>query len=147
MRFGDDFKQFIGSAKSETAFVREATRLVEAAGFSPGRRRPTKADVAPGSRWYAVNRGRSIVAFVVGTDPVATGDAHRQLAQRLGAPRAEAEAVPRFVRDLDARYDGARGAEELPVGQPSAGADWPRHEDGRHVRGRSTSATIRRTRC
>ncbi|MEQ1909699.1 MAG: aminopeptidase 1 [Vicinamibacterales bacterium] len=73
MRFGDDFKQFIGSAKSETAFVREATKLAEAAGFRAWPSAPKKADVAPGSRWYAVNRGRSIVAFVVGTDPVVTG--------------------------------------------------------------------------
>jgi len=73
MRFGDDFKQFIGSAKSETQFVREAARLVEAAGFRAWPAEPKKADVAPGSRWYAVNRGRSIVAFVVGVDPVTTG--------------------------------------------------------------------------
>lgn len=73
MRFGDDFKQFIGAAKSETAFVREATRLVEAAGFKPWPASPKKTDVVPGSRWYAVNRGRSIVAFVVGTDPVTSG--------------------------------------------------------------------------
>jgi aspartyl aminopeptidase len=73
MRLGDEFKQFIGSAKSETAFVREAARLVEAAGFKPWPAAPKKTDVAPGSRWYAINRGRSIVAFVVGTDPVVSG--------------------------------------------------------------------------
>jgi aspartyl aminopeptidase len=73
MRFADDFKQFIGAAKTETAFVREASRLVEAAGFRPWPANPKKTDVAPGSRWYAVNRGRSIVAFVVGTDPASSG--------------------------------------------------------------------------
>ena len=73
MRFGDDFKQFIGSAKSETAFVREATKLLEVAGFRAWPSAPRKTDVAPGSRWYAVNRGRSIVAFVVGIDPVVNG--------------------------------------------------------------------------
>src|SRR6187401_2406493 len=73
MRFGDDFKRFIGVARNETAFVREVTRLVEAAGFKPWPASPTRADAAPGSRWYATNRGRSIVAFVVGTDPVVTG--------------------------------------------------------------------------
>ena len=73
MAFGDDFKRFIGSAKNETAFVREASRLVEAAGFKPWPASPTKADVAPGSKWYAVNRGRSIAAFVIGTEPVSSG--------------------------------------------------------------------------
>lgn len=73
MTFGEDFKRFIGAAKSETQFVREAARLVEAAGFRRWPASPTKADVAPGSRWYAVNRGRSIVAFVVGTEPAVSG--------------------------------------------------------------------------
>lgn len=73
LRFGDDFKRFIGAAKSESQFVREATRVVEAAGFKPWPAAPSKADAAPGSKWYAVNRGRTIVAFVVGTDRAASG--------------------------------------------------------------------------
>jgi aspartyl aminopeptidase len=73
IRFGDEFKKFIGAAKNETGFVREATRLVEAAGFKPWPSNPRKADVVPGSRWYAVNRGRSIVAFVVGSEPAVNG--------------------------------------------------------------------------
>ena len=59
MRFGDDFKQFIGRAKSEMTFVARSDQAVEAAGFKPWptrRRRPT---CAPGSRWYAVNRDRT----------------------------------------------------------------------------------------
>src|SRR4051794_25987885 len=32
MTFGDDFKRFIGGAKSAMAFVRDATKMVEAAG-------------------------------------------------------------------------------------------------------------------
>jgi aspartyl aminopeptidase len=73
MKFGDDFKQFIGAAKSENQFVREATKMLEAAGFKPWPSTPKKADAAAGSRWYAVNRGRTIAAFVVGTDPVTSG--------------------------------------------------------------------------
>jgi aspartyl aminopeptidase len=73
MRLGDDFKRFIGSAKSESAFVVEATKIVEAAGFKRWPAAPKKGDVAPGSRWYAANRGRTIVAFVVGADPVVSG--------------------------------------------------------------------------
>ncbi len=73
MRFGDDFKQFIGTAKSELTFVREAVKLVEANGFKPWPAAPTKADVRPGARWYAVNRDRTIVAFVIGREPLTTG--------------------------------------------------------------------------
>src|SRR3954465_10054294 len=65
MRFGDDFKQFIGRAKSEMTFVREATALVEANGFKRWPAKPSKGDVQAGARWYAVNRDRTIVAFVV----------------------------------------------------------------------------------
>jgi aspartyl aminopeptidase len=72
-RMGDEFKQFLGAARTETMFVREASKMVEAAGFRPWPSAPKKADVAPGSKWYAVNRGRSIVAFVIGTEPVVAG--------------------------------------------------------------------------
>lgn len=73
MRFGDDFKHFIGLAKSEMTFVREAARLLDAGGFKKWPAAPTKADVRPGSRWYAVNRDRTIAAFVVGTEPLTAG--------------------------------------------------------------------------
>ncbi len=73
MRFGDDFKQFIGRAKSEMQFVTEAAKLVEANGFKPWPVSPARGDVRPGSRWYAINRGRTIVAFVVGSEPMASG--------------------------------------------------------------------------
>ncbi|MGC4085011.1 MAG: hypothetical protein QM736_23570 [Vicinamibacterales bacterium] len=54
-------------------FVREATKMVEAAGFKAWPAAPTRADAAPGSKWYAVNRGRTIVAFVIGSEPTASG--------------------------------------------------------------------------
>ena len=73
MRLGDDAKRFIGSAKSERTFVREVAALLDAQGFRPWPAAPRKADAAPGSRWYAVNRGRTIAAFVIGSDPVASG--------------------------------------------------------------------------
>lgn len=73
MRFGEDFKQFIGRAKSAMTFVHQALAIVEAAGFKPWPGSPTRADVRPGSRWYAVNRDRTIIAFVIGTDPLTSG--------------------------------------------------------------------------
>lgn len=73
MRFGDDFKVFIGKAKSEVTFVREATALLDANGFKAWPAAPVKAEVRAGSRWYAINRGRTIVAFVVGTEPLVAG--------------------------------------------------------------------------
>jgi aspartyl aminopeptidase len=72
-RFGDDFKQFIGRAKSSLTFVRETTTMLEANGFRRWPESPSKADARPGSRWYAVNRDRTIAAFVVGSEPMARG--------------------------------------------------------------------------
>jgi aspartyl aminopeptidase len=73
MRFGDEYKQFIARAKSEMTFVREVVKLVEAHGFRRWPASPVKADVRAGSRWYAINRDRTIAAFVIGTEPLAKG--------------------------------------------------------------------------
>jgi aspartyl aminopeptidase len=73
MRFGDDYKQFIGRAKSEMTFVREVITLLEAGGFKRWPASPTKADVRAGAKWYAVNRDRTIAAFVIGSEPLAKG--------------------------------------------------------------------------
>ncbi|MGE5243816.1 MAG: aminopeptidase 1 [Betaproteobacteria bacterium] len=73
MRFGEDFKQFMGRAKSEMTFVREAVAFAEAQGFHRWPASPTRADVKPGSRWYAVNRDRTIAVFVIGTEPLSSG--------------------------------------------------------------------------
>jgi aspartyl aminopeptidase len=73
MRFGDDFKQFIGRAKSAPGFVREAVRLLEANGFKPWPAKPSRSDVRAGTRWYAVNRERTIAAFVMGREPMSAG--------------------------------------------------------------------------
>ena len=47
MAFGEDFKRFIGGAKSAMTFVRDATKIIEAAGFKPWPAAPSKADVKP----------------------------------------------------------------------------------------------------
>lgn len=75
MQFGEAFKTFIGTAKSATAFVAQARAMVEAAGFKPWPAAPARGDVRPGTRWYAVNRDRTIAAFVIGTEPLATAGA------------------------------------------------------------------------
>src|SRR4051794_14721286 len=73
MRFGDDYKQFIGRAKSEMTFVREVAMRLGAGGFKRWPAAPSKADVRAGSKWYSVNRDRTIVAFVIGTEPLTQG--------------------------------------------------------------------------
>ncbi len=50
-------------------FVREARAAGRGRGFKPWPAAPARRMSAPGSRWYAVNRDRTIAAFVIGTDP------------------------------------------------------------------------------
>ena len=50
MKFADDFKAFLGKAKSEMAFVREAARVAEASGFRKWESKPAPGAVKPGSR-------------------------------------------------------------------------------------------------
>lgn len=73
MQFGEDFKLFMSKAKSEMTFVKEAIRFGEANGFKRWSSGLKKADLTPGSRWYAVNRDRTIALLVVGSDPTASG--------------------------------------------------------------------------
>lgn len=73
MKFADDFKDFMGRAKSEMFFVREGVNFAEARGFRKWQANLAKADLRPGSRWYAVNRDRTLVLFIIGTEPVENG--------------------------------------------------------------------------
>src|SRR5512132_3409291 len=58
MQYAEDFKRFLGKAKSEMMFVREAARFAEAGGFRKWDGKAAAGAVKPGSRWYAVNRDR-----------------------------------------------------------------------------------------
>lgn len=92
MKYGDEFKAFLGKAKSEMAFVREATRVAEASGFKKWESKPAPGAVKPGSRWYAVNRDRTIVLFVVGTEPIENG--MRIVNSHIDSPRIEFKTKP-----------------------------------------------------
>jgi len=72
MRYAEEFKTFLGKAKSEMQFVREASRFAEANGFRKWDPKAA-AGLKPGGRWYAVNRDRTIVLFVVGSEPLENG--------------------------------------------------------------------------
>jgi aspartyl aminopeptidase len=89
MKFGEDFKVFLGKAKSEMLFVREGAKFAEANGF---RKWDGKATVKPGTRWYAVNRDRTIVLFVIGSEPMENG--LRIVNTHIDSPRLEFKTKP-----------------------------------------------------
>src|SRR5262245_37033728 len=73
MRFADDFKQFIGTAKNEMLFVREAVKAAESKGFKRWHSNVGAGDFKAGTRWYAVNRDRTMVMVIVGSEPIENG--------------------------------------------------------------------------
>jgi len=90
--FGDDFKTFLGEAKSEMAFVRSAIRFAQSNGFTKWDPDTAAASLEPGSRWYAVNRDRTIVLFVIGSEPVENG--LRIVNTHIDSPRIEFKTKP-----------------------------------------------------
>ena len=90
-KFGEDVKTFLGQAKSEMLFVRSATQFAESNGFRKWDA-ATAAGLKPGSRWYAINRDRTIVLFVVGTEPIESG--LRIVNTHIDSPRIEFKTKP-----------------------------------------------------
>ena len=64
---GERFKDMIDVARSELLMVRETIRYAEARGFEQW---DPSASPSPGNRFYAVNRDRSMVLWVVGQKPL-----------------------------------------------------------------------------
>src|SRR4029077_18273938 len=73
MGFAEEFKEFMGKAKSEMLFVREGVKFAEARGFKRWQPNMKAADLKPGSRWFSVNRDRTLVLFIIGTEPIENG--------------------------------------------------------------------------
>jgi len=92
MKYADEFKSFLGKAKSEMAFVREATRVAEGSGFRRWDTKTAPGSLKPGSRWYAINRDRTIVLFVIGSEPIENG--MRIVNSHIDSPRIEFKTKP-----------------------------------------------------
>jgi aspartyl aminopeptidase len=73
MRFAEEFKEFIGRAKTELTFVREATKFAEANRYRKWDPKVPAGELRPGSRWYAINRDRTMALFIIGSEPLTNG--------------------------------------------------------------------------
>ena len=91
MRYGEDLKAFLGKAKSEMQFVREAVRFAESNGFRKWDPK-SAAGLKPGTRWYAINRDRTIVLIVAGSEPIENG--LRIVNAHIDSPRIEFKTKP-----------------------------------------------------
>ncbi len=92
MAFGEEFKDFMGRAKSEMWFVREGIVFAESEGFAEWSADVDASELVPGSRWYAVNRDRTLVLFVVGSEPLEEG--MRIVNTHIDSPRIEFKTRP-----------------------------------------------------
>jgi aspartyl aminopeptidase len=84
------FKVLISAARSELMMVRETIRFAEDRGFrawDPQGNRPS-----PGDRYYAVNRDRTMVLWVVGQKPLSEG--MRLINSHSDSPRLELKPHP-----------------------------------------------------
>ena len=87
--FAEDYKSFMRSALTELSFVRDARQLALAAGFSPLQ---DDSPLTPGTRYFDVNRDRTITLLVVGEQPMVEG--FRIVGAHVDSPRLELKGRP-----------------------------------------------------
>lgn len=95
MNFAEEFKDFIAVARSEMWFVREGVEYAESEGFQQWTPEVASSDMTPGSRWYAINRDRTLVLFIIGNNPITDGI--RIVNTHIDSPRIEFKTIP--IRD------------------------------------------------
>ncbi len=69
-KFCEDYRKFITSSKTEREFCLAAMKMLEKAGFSL---LDGKTALKAGDRVYSVNRGKGIMAAVIGREPISSG--------------------------------------------------------------------------
>jgi aspartyl aminopeptidase len=91
MRFAEDYKAFMGEAKTELSFVSTAVRIARDAGF---RALTPDSNLRPGGRYYDINRDRTITLIVVGSRPMTDG--FRVVGAHVDSPRLELKGRPLY---------------------------------------------------
>ncbi len=91
MEFAHGYKEFLGNAKTEREAVQTAVALLEEAGFVPF---SVQGSYRPGDRIYKVNRGKSVIAAVIGHQPLEKGV--RMLISHVDSPRLDLKPNPLY---------------------------------------------------
>ncbi len=92
MNFGEEFKDFMALARSEMWFVKEEIDYAEIEGFQQWTPDIDDSVMTPGSLWYAVNRDRTLVLFIIGNEPISDGI--RIVNTHIDSPRIEFKTIP-----------------------------------------------------
>lgn len=91
LEFAENYKDFMGRAKTELSFVAEAVAIARDAGF---REFAESSSMAPGERYYDVNRDRTVTLIVAGTEPAVSG--FRVVGAHVDSPRLELKGRPLY---------------------------------------------------
>ena len=89
--FCKDYKKAITTAKTEREFCRLAYELLEQEGFV---RLESKEFLKPGDRVYSVNRGKGVMAAVIGSEPLTNGT--NIVGAHIDSPRLDLKPNPLY---------------------------------------------------
>ncbi|NQY62831.1 MAG: aminopeptidase 1 [Alteromonadaceae bacterium] len=92
--YATDYKDFIYKAPTELTFVTETIKRVEKQGF---KRLSENSVLKPGSRFYDVNRDRTIVLIVIGKKELVQG--LRIVGSHIDSPRLELKGRPLYEKE------------------------------------------------
>lgn len=91
MAFAEDYKAFMRHAKTEMSFVTEAIKIVEKDGF---KELTANSNLAPGARFYDINRDRTMTLMVIGSEGFDQG--FRVVGAHIDSPRIELKGRPLY---------------------------------------------------
>lgn len=89
--YAEGYKKFLDKGKTEREFVKESAALLEKNGFIPY---TFGMKVIPGGKYYYNNRGKSLSAFVLGTEPLTCGVYFS--AAHIDSPRVDLKQHPLY---------------------------------------------------
>lgn len=91
LEYAEDYKRFLDAAKTEREAVRTGTELLREAGYV---QYDFGDEIKAGGKYYYNNRGKSLYAFRIGTEPISEGI--RILAAHIDSPRLDLKQNPLY---------------------------------------------------
>jgi aspartyl aminopeptidase len=88
-KFGEDYKKYIGAARSALTSTAEVLRAAKAAGFAEFTDAP---QVTPGAKLFVNGRDRAVILVVVGSEPLLSGS--RAIGTHHDSPHIDLKARP-----------------------------------------------------
>ena len=105
MQFNKEYIDFLSVSKTERAFVNNSIALVEKAGF---KNLSEVTELKPGDKVYSTNKGKNILAFIIGKEPIRNG--LNFLGAHIDSPRTDLKQHPLYESNglvlLDTHYYG-----------------------------------------